>query len=95
MVKWYRKFEGWFGDIEGVLNAHPVLNKEQAVSRETDLSHEAEKEVAAGANDEPTKGHQWDHQNGRNSDGSAKNGISNGNSKRGAKKRKADLMPEE
>lgn len=24
-VEWYGRFEGWFGDIEGVLTPHPVV----------------------------------------------------------------------
>jgi len=30
-VDWYGKFEGWFGDIEGVLTAHPVVQGDQVV----------------------------------------------------------------
>ena len=58
-VDWYGKFAGWFGDIEGVLTAHPVVkgdhvvqpvgNSQLGVGQETKIDHSAKKLDAADA----------------------------------------------
>ena len=46
-VEWYSNFAGWFGDIERVLTAHPVVQGDHLLPREA--SRKIEHEASAGA----------------------------------------------
>lgn len=47
-VDWYGKFEGWFGDIEGVLTAHPVVQGDHVVPSAVTASLAKMSKVQAG-----------------------------------------------
>lgn len=49
-VDWYGKFSGWFGDIESVLTAHPVVKGDHVVQNvETSLKPRDGEDAKAGA----------------------------------------------
>lgn len=95
-VDWYGKFAGWFGDIEGVLTAHPVV-KGDHVADQVDVlvTPGVEQDVKAGA---------FEHSAMALDEGSvvlpavkipAAAGMSNGHAQNGGKKRKADKISSE
>lgn len=99
-VDWYGKFEGWFGDIEGVLTAHPVVQGDHVVPTAVNTALakmsnvQAGLEVHAGAALETDDAQALDgilvgvekHANGK---------TGNGLPPPAAKKRKADEMSNE
>nr|OQO25500.1 hypothetical protein B0A51_04704 [Rachicladosporium sp. CCFEE 5018] len=92
-VDWYGKFENWFGDIEGVLTAHPVVEGDH-VEPESDLASAGnlcnDVEAIMGATNNGIA-HTQEHTavpNGSHANG-AKPGVK---VHTGAKKRKADVM---
>jgi hypothetical protein len=96
-VDWYGKFSGWFGDIEGVLTAHPVVKGDQVTEQvEVLIKSGIDQDVKAGAFE----------QSAMAVDGggvvslkvklqAAAAMVSNGNAQNGGKKRKADLISSE
>lgn len=92
-VDWYQKFDGWFGDIEGVLTAHPVVKGDHVVPTEAlgDTSKDTV-ETEAGAGETRPALYDVDA-NPKLAGSNGTNGKSH--QKGGAKKRKADLMSEE
>jgi hypothetical protein len=49
-VNWYGKFSGWFGDIEGVLTAHPVVKGDHVAEQiEVLVKPKDDRDVKAGA----------------------------------------------
>ncbi|OQN97232.1 hypothetical protein B0A48_16774 [Cryoendolithus antarcticus] len=98
-VDWYGKFENWFGDIEGVLTAHPVV-KGDHVEPESDFAPAGhlcnDVEAIVGATSSGIV-HTKEHiavPNGV-TNGSHVNGAKPGvEMQTGAKKRKADVMTE-
>jgi hypothetical protein len=49
-VDWYGKFSGWFGDIEGVLTAHPVVKGDHVAEQiEVLVKPKDDRDVKAGA----------------------------------------------
>jgi hypothetical protein len=49
-VDWYGKFSGWFGDIEGVLTAHPVVKGDHVAEQiEVLVKPRDDRDVKAGA----------------------------------------------
>jgi hypothetical protein len=96
-VDWYGKFSGWFGDIEGVLTAHPVVKGDQVTEQvEVLIKSGIDQDVKAGAFEPSAMA----------VDGggvvslkvklqAAAAMVSNGNAQNGGKKRKADLISSE
>jgi hypothetical protein len=96
-VDWYGKFSGWFGDIEGVLTAHPVVKGDQVTEQvEVLIKSGIDQDVKAGAFE----------QSAMAVDGggvvspkvklqAAAAMASNGQAQNGGKKRKADLISSE
>lgn len=81
-VDWYNRFPGWWGDVEGVLSAHPEVHGSDVVPEPGKAQWQSDEQVDAGAQDErkaQANGH------------SLKNGAPMG----GSKKRKADSMSQE
>jgi len=108
-VDWYGKFAGWFGDIEGVLTAHPVVKGDhvvqpagisvpQAGGQDTEGStlDGFVRETQAGALDAFVR----ETQSARDAEQKSKtmptaSVTSNGGSQNGGKKRKADRISDE
>lgn len=96
-VDWYGRFSGWFGDIEGVLTAHPVVKGDHVTEQvEVLIKSGTDQDVKAGAFEQsataldggatavlPTVKSQ------------ATAAMSNGYAQNGGKKRKADLISSE
>ena len=54
-VDWYNKFPGWWGDIEGVLSAHPVVQGDHVVAEDGKANggeEQSESDADMGARDE-------------------------------------------
>ena len=106
-VDWYGKFAGWFGDIEGVLTAHPVVkgdhvvqpavvSLQQAGGQETKALDGFEIEAKAGALDGFVKEADAAEALGKKRKAiPAADVASNGGSQNGGKKRKADRISSE
>lgn len=100
-VDWYGKFSGWFGDIEGVLTAHPVVRGDHVEGRvEVPLKAKGDQDVEAGAFEQsamavdPQAAHT--EQNILTAAKMQAAAIaSNGHSLNGGKKRKADRISSE
>ena len=94
-VDWYGRFSGWFGDIEGVLTAHPVIKGDHVAEQgEASIKSGIDQDVKAGAFVQPTKAL------GEGAGVSPKvkqaaAAMSNGHAQNGGKKRKADLISSE
>ena len=98
-VDWYGKFSGWFGDIEGVLTAHPVVKGDQVTEQvevliKAGINQDVNQDVKAGAFE----------QSAMALDGSVVSpkvklqtaaAMGNGHAQNGGKKRKADLISSE
>lgn len=104
-VDWYGRFSGWFGDIEGVLTAHPVVKGDHVVQPvEAPLKQADCQDAKAGAFEHFAK-HVNASNKAKQDDGSQKvnatqaahvvGGKSNGDSQNGGKKRKADKISSE
>jgi hypothetical protein len=94
-VEWYEKCEGWFGEIESVLTAHPVVVGDHVVAADTmdqTMKDPEESETGVGA------AHTALYDVGRDPKLAGSNGVCNGKNGHkhvGAKKRKADSMTQE
>jgi len=96
-VDWYGKFSGWFGDIEGVLTAHPVVKGDLVAEQlEVLIKPAVDQDVKAGA---------FEHSAMAIDEGgvvlpkvklqAAAAMMSNGHAQNGGKKRKADKISSE
>ncbi|QIW95339.1 hypothetical protein AMS68_000857 [Peltaster fructicola] len=61
-VDWYNRFPGWWGDVEGVLSAHPEVHGSDVVP-ESKVHWQADQDVDGGAQYEP-KAKMNGHKNG-------------------------------
>ena len=97
-VDWYGKFSGWFGDIEGVLTAHPVVKGDQVTGQvEVLVKLGIDQDVKAGAFEQSTMA--FDEGPGvvlpKVKLQAAAAMMSNGHAQSGGKKRKADMISSE
>lgn len=84
-VDWYNRFSTWWGDIEGVLSAHPIVQGDHIISANSHQPEEAEgdAEVEVGARDDRASAVIV------NGKAAEENGL------KASKKRKADVMTAE
>jgi dTDP-glucose 4,6-dehydratase len=97
-VDWYGKFSGWFGDIEGVLTAHPVVKGDQVAEQvEVLIKSGVDQDVKAGAFEQSAMA--TDEGSGvvlpKVKMQAAAAVMSNGHAQNGGKKRKADMISSE
>lgn len=93
-VNWYNRFPDWWGDIEGVLSAHPVVQGDHVMSESIKtvvVAESSEGEAAVGAHDDRKAVKMAAMANGH-ANGHTYGG---GGALGGAKKRKAEHMTEE
>lgn len=96
-VDWYGRFSGWFGDIEGVLTAHPVVKGDHVTEQvEVLIKSGTDQDVKAGAFEQsamPLDGGAAAVSSKVKSQAVA--AMSNGHAQNGGKKRKAELISSE
>lgn len=95
-VDWYAKFSGWFGDIEGVLTAHPVVKGDHVTEQVGVLIKSGiDQDVKPGAFEQPAMALGGESVISPKVKLQAAAAISNGRAQNGGKKRKADLISSE
>ena len=95
-VDWYGKFSGWFGDIEGVLTAHPVVKGDHVAEQvEVLIKSGIDQDVKAGAFEQPAMALDEGAGAVLPKVKQTTAAMSNGHAQNGGKKRKADLISSE
>lgn len=95
-VDWYGKFPGWFGDIEGVLTAHPVVKGDHVTEQvEVLIKSGIDQDVKAGAFEQSAMGLDGGSVVSPKAKLQAAAAMCNGNAQSSGNKRKADLISSE